>query len=81
MAEELDPKEKERARLERVLLWALMSLKREDFPPALQSRYQQIRGLASRNGKLTPESLRLLTDEEIENLWSIVEDLLGSPLR
>jgi hypothetical protein len=78
MDEESAQKEKERARLERVLLWALMSLKKEDFPAGLQSRYLQIRSLASGNGKLTSESIRSLSDDEVEDLWSVVEDLLES---
>ncbi|HYU35271.1 MAG TPA: hypothetical protein VEW48_24220 [Thermoanaerobaculia bacterium] len=75
MVEELTQKDKERARLERVLLWALVSLKREEFPPSLQARYEQIRSLASRDGELSAESIRALTDDEVEDLWSIVEDL------
>jgi hypothetical protein len=79
MDEESVRQEKERARLERVLLWALMSLKRDDFPPALKPRFAQFRSLASRQGELTPESIRSLTDDEVAELWSVVEDLLGSP--
>lgn len=78
MAEDPETQEKERARLERMLLWALLSLKKEDLPPGLQSRHDQIRRLTRRNEKLTPEGIKSLTDDEIEDLWSVVEDLLGS---
>jgi len=79
MVENFEIQDKERARLERVLLWALMSLKKEDLPAGLQSRHALIRSLASRHGELTSESIRSLTDDEVEDLWSVVEDLLGSP--
>jgi len=72
----LTSKEKERTRLERVLLWALVSLKREELPPFLQSRYEQIRSLASQDGRLSAQGIGSLTDEEVEELWSVIEDLL-----
>lgn len=78
MVDDFETHEKERVRLERVLLWALTSLKKEELPPALQARHGQIRSLVSRNGKLTSDGIQSLTDDEVEDLWSVVEDLLGS---
>lgn len=43
----------------------------------LRARYEEARSLATRNGELSIESLQTLTDEEIDELVSVVWDRLG----
>jgi hypothetical protein len=64
-------------RLDRVLLRIFLSLKKEDFPAELRSRYEQALGIATRNGELSLESLQTLTDEGAEKLVSVAWDVLG----
>ncbi|HYU31135.1 MAG TPA: hypothetical protein VEW48_03150 [Thermoanaerobaculia bacterium] len=67
----------QQVRLERMLLRVLLILKKENFPADLRARYEEARSLATRNGKLSIESLQTLTDEEVDELVGVVWDVLG----
>jgi hypothetical protein len=67
----------QQVRLERMLLRALLILRKEDFPADLRSRYELARSIATRNGELSIESFQTLADEEVEELVSVVWDVLG----
>jgi hypothetical protein len=75
--ETMDEEGKPQVKLERMLLRTLLILKKEDFPPDLHSRYEQAHSLATRNGELSIKSLQTLSDEEVEELVSVVWDVLG----
>jgi hypothetical protein len=59
-----------------MLLRTLLMLKKEDYPPQLHARLAEARSIATSNG-VSIESLDSLTDEEVEELVSIVSDVLG----
>jgi hypothetical protein len=72
-----DEEIEQQVKVERMLLRALLSLKRESFPVDQQELYAQARRLATRNGEVSIEDIDSLSDEDVEELVSVVGDVLG----
>jgi hypothetical protein len=54
----------------------LIAISINDFPAHLQPKFEEIRSILFRRGKLSSETVSNLTDEEVRKVWEGLKDLI-----